>query len=104
MTLLTGATHGGDARRSAITSGSLSRITRRVKCEGENGLLSTAERTELKGKCAAFGAAWRGSYHRILAPKGHIVEARVPWFVDRNGICGVFSEDDAEALHVRGGR
>ena len=78
----------------------VSRITRRVKGEGGNDLLSTAERTELKMACAAFGAAWRGSYHRILTPKGHIVEVHVPWFVDRYGICGVFGEDGAEAVHV----
>ena len=35
-----------------------------------------------------------------MTPKGHIVEVHVPWFVDRYGICGVFGEDVAEALHV----
>ena len=78
----------------------VSRITRRVKGEGESGLLLATERAELKRSCAAFGAAWRESYRRILTPKAHIVEVHVPWFVDHYGICGVFGEDGAEAVHV----
>jgi hypothetical protein len=35
-----------------------------------------------------------------LTPKGHVVVAHVPWFVDTNGICGVFGEGGCEALHV----
>ena len=56
----------------------VSRITRRVKGEGKSGLLSATERAELKRSCAAFGAAWRESYRRILTPKAHIVEVHVP--------------------------
>ena len=70
----------------------VSSITRRVKGAGAGDLLSTAERAELKRACAAFGVAWRRTYH--------IVEVHVPWFVDRYGICGVLGEDGAEALHV----
>jgi len=44
--------------------------------------------------------AWNASYNRSLTPKGHIVVAHVPWFVDQCGICGVFGEDGCEALHV----
>ena len=80
--------------------------TRRVNGDGESKLLSEAQRAELKGACAAFGVAWRATFvdkhgaPRILTPKGHIVEVHVPWFVDYYGICGVFGEDGAEALHV----
>jgi hypothetical protein len=35
-----------------------------------------------------------------LTLKGHIAVARVPWFVDEYGICGVFGEGGCEALHV----
>jgi hypothetical protein len=31
-------------------------------------------------------------------PKGHIVVAHVPWFVDEYGICGIFGEGGCEAL------
>ena len=74
----------------------VSRITRRVKGEGESGLLLATERAELKRSCAAFGAAWRESYRRILTPKAHIVDVHV----DHYGICGVFGEDGAEVVHV----
>ena len=56
----------------------VSSITRRVNRAGAGGLLSDAERAELKRACAAFGAAWRESYRRILTPKAHIVEVHVP--------------------------
>ena len=78
----------------------VSSITRRVKGAGAGGLLSDAERAELKRACAAFGEAWRASYHRILTPKGNIVDLHVPYFVDLFHACGVFGEDGAEALHV----
>jgi hypothetical protein len=75
------------------------RITRRVKGTGPNGLLSEAEKTALKDACAAFGAAWKMSYpNRALTPKGHVVVVHVPWFVDKNGICGVLGEDGGEAV------
>ena len=74
----------------------VSRITRRVKGEGKSGLLSATECAELKRSCAAFGAAWRESYRRILTPKAHIVDVHV----DHYGICGVFGEDGAEVVHV----
>ena len=74
--------------------------TRRVTGSGADGLLSEDEKTELKGACAAFGVAWNVSYNRPLTPKGHIVVAHVPWFVDQYGICGVFGEDGCESLHV----
>ena len=74
--------------------------TRRVTGSGADGLLSEDEKTELKEACAAFGVAWKASYDRPLTPKGHIVVAHVPWFVDEYGICGVFGEDGCEALHV----
>jgi hypothetical protein len=74
--------------------------TRRVTGSGADGLLSEDEKTELKGACAAFGVAWNVSYNRPLTPKGHIVVAHVPWFVDQYGICGVFGEDGCEEVHV----
>ena len=75
----------------------VSRLTRKVT----DGLLSQEEQTELKTACAEFGDAWRASYpDRILTPKGHVVEAHVPDFVDWFGVCGVLGEDGAEALHV----
>ena len=74
--------------------------TRRVTGSGADGLLSEDEKTELKEACAAFGVAWKASYDRPLTPKGHIVVAHVPWFVDEYGICGVFGEGGCEALHV----
>ena len=74
--------------------------TRRVTGSGADGLLSEDEKMELKEACAAFGVAWNASYNRPLTPKGHIVVAHVPWFVDQCGICGVFGEDGCEALHV----
>ena len=74
--------------------------TRRVTGSGADGLLSEDEKMELKEACAAFGVAWNASYNRPLTPKGHIVVAHVPWFVDQYGICGVFGEDGCEALHV----
>jgi hypothetical protein len=76
--------------------------TRRVTGSGADGLLSEDKKTELKGACAAFGAAWKAAYDRPLTPKGYIVVAYVPWFVDEYGICGVFGEDGCEALHVLG--
>ena len=66
--------------------------TRRVTGSGAGGLLSEGEKTELKEACAAFGMAWKAGYNRPLTPKGHIVVAHVPWFVDEYGICGVFGE------------
>jgi hypothetical protein len=74
--------------------------TRRVTGSGADGLLSEDEKTELKGACSAFGTAWKAAYDRPLTPKGHIVVAHVPWFVDEYGICGVFGEGGCEALHV----
>jgi hypothetical protein len=74
--------------------------TRRVTGKLPNGLLDDGEKAELKGACAAFGLAWKASYQRELTPKGHVVVAHVPWFVDTYGICGVFGEDGCEALHV----
>ena len=71
--------------------------TRRVTSSGADGLLSEDEKTELKGACAAFGVAWKAAYVRPLTPKGHIVVAHVPWFVDEYGICGIFGEDGCEA-------
>jgi hypothetical protein len=76
--------------------------TRRVTGSDADGLLSEDKKTELKGACAAFGAAWKAAYDRPLTPKGYIVVAYVPWFVDEYGICGVFGEDGCEALHVLG--
>jgi hypothetical protein len=79
----------------------IGRITRRVKGTGPNGLLSEAEKTALKDAYAAFGAAWKLSYpNRALTSKGHVVVVHVPWFVDKNGICGVLGEDGGEAVHV----
>jgi hypothetical protein len=79
----------------------IGRITRRVKGAGPNGLLSEAEKTALKDACAALGAAWKMSYpNRALTPKGHVVVVHVPWFVDKNGICGVLGEvKTPEARH-----
>ncbi len=75
----------------------VSRLTRKVT----DGLLPQEEQTALKAACAEFGNAWRASYpDRILTPKGHVVEAHVPDFVDWFGVCGVLGEDGAEALHV----
>jgi hypothetical protein len=37
---------------------------------------------------------------RPLTPKGHVVVPHGPWFVDEDGICGVFGEDGCEALRV----
>ena len=78
----------------------VSKGTRRVTGSGAGGLLSEDEKTELKGACADFWMAWKAAYNRPLTPKGHIVVAHVPWFVDEYGICGVFGEDGCEALHV----
>jgi hypothetical protein len=79
----------------------VSRIMRRVKGEGKGGLLSEAEKTSLNTACSMFGVAWKQGYPgRLLTPKGHIVVAHVPMFVELWGICGVFGEDGAEALHV----
>ena len=78
----------------------VSKGTRRVTGSGAGGLLSEDEKIELKGACADFGMAWKARYYRPLTPKGHIVVAHVPWFVDEYGICGVFGEDGCEALHV----
>ena len=41
-----------------------------------------------------------GYPNRALTPKGHVVVVHVPWFVDKNGICGVLGEDGEEAVHV----
>ena len=78
----------------------MSNGTRRVTGSGADGLLSEDKKTELKGACAAFGVAWKASYDRLLTPKGHIIVAHVPWFVDRYGICGIVGKDGCEALHV----
>ena len=82
--------------------GRITRVTtRRVEGTGPNGLLSEAEKTALKDACAAFGAASKMSYpNRALTPKGHVVVVHVPWFVDKNGICGVLGEDGGEAAPV----
>ena len=44
--------------------------TRRVTGSDADGLLSEDKKTELKGACAAFGAAWKAAYDRPLTPKG----------------------------------
>jgi hypothetical protein len=50
--------------------------------------LSVADKTELKLACAAFGLAWTTGYpNRALTPKGHVVVAHLPWFVEMYGIC-----------------
>jgi hypothetical protein len=69
--------------------------TRRVTGSGADGLLSEDEKTELKGACSTFGTAWKAAYDRPSTPKGHIVVAHVPWFVDEYGICGVFGREAA---------
>jgi len=46
--------------------------------------------------------AWNVSYNRPLTPKGHIVVAHVPWFVDQYGICGVFGEDGPSCCSFEG--
>ena len=40
--------------------------TRRVTGSDADGLLSEDKKTELKGACAAFGAAWKAAYDRPL--------------------------------------
>lgn len=89
--------HGRVLKELAVVS----RITRRVEGTGPGGLLSVQEKTELKAACAAFGSAWTTSYpNRAMTPKGHVIVAHVPDFVDMYGICGVFGEDGVEAVHV----
>jgi hypothetical protein len=89
--------HGRVLKELAV----ISRITRRVGGDGPDGLLSAQEKGKLKAACAAFGLAWKASYpNRNMTPKGHVVVAHVPWFVDAYGICGVFGEGGCEAAHV----
>jgi len=74
------------------------RLIRRVE------QLKEADQVKLKAACAEFGSAWRTSYpdHKILTPKGHVLEVHVPEFCDAyDGWLGVFGEDGLEALHPK---
>jgi hypothetical protein len=66
--------------------------------------LNATDQVILKEACAEFGKAWRTSYpdHKILTPKGHLLEVHVPWYCDEfDGWLGLFGEDGLEALHPK---
>jgi hypothetical protein len=66
--------------------------------------LDAADQVRLKEVCAAFDKAWRTSYpdHKILTPKGHVLEVHVPWYCDVfDGWLGLFGEGGLEALHPK---